>query len=266
MKLLYEKDEAKRNHGFIDELTRFSDASLITWDDWSEKGSAMLADKLCGETVLFRARRPEAARSLEAQGIRLVNRAEVNRIANDKWQSYQLFLLLGVPAIPSYRDATEFPCIAKTVDGHGGSEVWLVHSAEEIPKASSPLIFQPIVQHQADVRAYVIGTKVVGAVKRSSSSSFKANYSLGGAIEKYILTATQEKDVLRIARALNSDYIGIDFLLLKDGRYLFNEIEDPVGARSFYETHDENIAELLVEHIRKLEKHAPFRQEDRPKQ
>ena len=265
MKLLYETADAERNHGFIEELQRFGEFELVKWDDWSDKGQAMLVDKLQGETVLFRARRPEAARFLEDHRIHLVNRAEVNRIANDKWQSYQLFLLLGAPAIPTYREATEFPCVAKTVDGHGGSEVWLVDTAEDIPDATSPLVFQPVIEHQADVRAYVIGTELVGAVKRSASGSFKANYSLGGSIEKYVLSAAQEKDVLRIARALNSDYIGIDFLLLEDGRHLFNEIEDPVGARSFYETHEENIAELLVEHMRKLEKYAPFRQEDRPK-
>ncbi|WP_298830433.1 alpha-L-glutamate ligase [uncultured Planococcus sp.] len=265
MKLLYETDDAERNYGFIEELQRFGEFELIKWDDWSENGQAMLVDKLQGETVLFRARRPEAARFLEDHGIHLVNRAEVNRIANDKWQSYQLFLLIGVQAIPTYREAMEFPCIAKTADGHGGSEVWLVDKAKDIPTAASPLVFQPVVEHQSDVRAYVIGTELVGAVKRSSKDSFKANYSLGGNIEKYVLSAAQEKDVLRIARALNSDYIGIDFLLLEDGRHVFNEIEDPVGARSFYETHEENIAELLVEHMRKLEKHAPYRQEDRPK-
>ncbi|ANU11324.1 alpha-L-glutamate ligase [Planococcus antarcticus DSM 14505] len=265
MKLLYETVDARRNLGFIGELQHFGDFELIEWDDWSEGGLGLLVDKLAGDTVLFRARRPEVARHLEDHGIRLVNRAEVNRIANDKWQSYQLFLLLDVPTLPTYREATEFPCIVKTTNGHGGSEVWLVDAAEEIPDTSSPLIFQPVVQHQADVRAYVIGTEVVGAVKRSSSDSFKANYSLGGNIEKLIPTAAQEKDIIRIARALTSDYIGIDFLLLEDGRHLFNEIEDPVGARSFYETHQENIAKLLAEHMRKLEKHAPFRREDRPK-
>ena len=265
MKLLYETKDAKRNHGFIEELQRFGDFELIQWEDWSEEGLAMLVDKLRGNITLFRARRPEAARFLEDQGIHLVNRAEVNRIANNKWQSYQLLLLLGVPAVSTFCEAIEYPCVAKTADGHGGSEVWLVHSADEIPPTSSPLIFQPLVEHVADVRAYVVGTEVIGAVKRSSADDFKANYSLGGHAEKYILSAAQEKDVLRIARALNSDYIGIDFLLLEDGRHLFNEIEDPVGARSFYETHDENIAGLVVEHLRKLEKHAPFRREDLPK-
>lgn len=265
MKLLYESQDALRNRGFIEELQRFGDFDLIQWDDWSDEGLHQLADLLAGELVVFRARQPKAARFLEDQGIHLINRAEVNRIANDKWRSFELFLMLGVPTIPSYRNASEYPCIAKTASGHGGSEVWLLESSEDIPTTTSPLLFQPVVAHQADIRVYVIGLEIVGAVKRISNDSFKANYSLGATVEKYILTAAQETDVLRIARALKSDYIGIDFLLLENGQHLFNEVEDPVGARSFYKTHVENIAELFFEHIQEIEKNAPFQREDRLK-
>ena len=259
MILLYETADAGRNQGFIKELQKFHDFDLIVWDDWSEEGLLKLAAQVKESLVLFRVRRPDASRFLEDRGIRLVNRAEVNRIANDKWQAHQLFLLLGVPAIPTLREAREFPCIVKTVDGHGGKQVVMAASSDEVPGFASNMIFQPVIDHIADVRAYVIGDEVVGAVKRSSPESFKTNYSLGGTAEKFRLTAAQEKDVLRIARALKSDYIGVDFLLLPDGLHLFNEIEDPVGARSFYETHQENIAELLALHLKKLEKKFPFR-------
>ena len=83
-----------------------------------------------------------------------------------------------------------------------------------------------------------MATKLLGAVKRTGNGSFKSNYTLGGSVEKYILSSWQEKEVQTIARAIKSDYIGIDFLLLPDGRWLLNEIEDPVGARSFYITHE----------------------------
>lgn len=263
MIILYETADAKRNQGFIDELKHFGDFDLVEWDDWTDHGLEKLAEKCTGSLVLFRVRRPAAARLLEDRGVQLVNRAEVNRIANDKWQSFQLFLLLGLPVIPTMREAAEFPCIMKTVDGYGGRNVDIVERTEDIPEEDG-LIFQPIMEHTADVRAYVVGNEVVGAVKRSSSSpeSFKANYSLGGSAEKFILSAAQEKDVLKVARALNSDYIGVDFLLLEDGRHVFNEIEDPVGARSFYATHEENIAELLVLHMKKIEKDAPFRKHE----
>lgn len=260
MILLYEPDDAERNEGFIRELQRFGDFDLVLWNDWSIGGLSALAAKLSGHTVLNRTRQPDAMRFLEDHGVRLVNRAEVNRIANDKWQSFQLLSLLGVPVIPTYRGPQAFPCVMKPIDGHGGHGVDIIESVDDIPSSNTaPLIFQPLVEHESDVRAYVIGGKVVGSVKRSSANSFKANYTLGGSAAKYTLNLEQEHDVLRIARALKSDYVGIDFLLLPDGRHVFNEIEDPVGARSFYATHEENIAELLVRHLKELERQHPFR-------
>ncbi|WP_203333138.1 ATP-grasp domain-containing protein [Planococcus beigongshangi] len=251
MILLYETADAERNRAFIAELQRFAEFELVCWDEWSGDGVKNLGEKLSGQTVIFRCRRSAAARYLEDHGVRLVNRAEVNRIANDKWLSYQLFLMLGVPAIPTFREPSEFPCVTKTVDGHGGNEVEIIENEDSWKKFKKEVIFQPVVPHIADVRAYVIGDEVVGAVKRSSEKSFKKNFSLGADIERFTLDRIQEQEVLKIARAIKADYIGVDFLLLGDGRHLFNEIEDPVGARSFYRTHEKNIAELLVRHVEK---------------
>ncbi|HSP23170.1 MAG TPA: alpha-L-glutamate ligase, partial [Planococcus sp. (in: firmicutes)] len=216
MILLYEPADAERNREFIRELERFGDFDLLLWDDWSIAGLSALAAKLSGFTVLNRTRQPGAMRFLEDHGVRLMNRAEVNRIANDKWQSFGLLTLLGVPASPTYREPQAYPCVMKPVGGHGGHGVDIIHSPAEIPAFAPPLVFQPIVEHNGDVRAYVIGGKVVVAVKRSSAESFKANYTLGGEAAKYELSAAQEQDVFRIARALKSDYVGIDFLLLPD--------------------------------------------------
>ncbi|MGM0897208.1 MAG: ATP-grasp domain-containing protein [Bacillota bacterium] len=263
MIVLYESSAAQHNSGFIDEMKRFCSIELITWDDWSKTGLENLLERVHGQSVFFRVRQPQAARFLEDRGVRLINRAEVNRIANDKWLSYQFFQVLGLPMIPTYRSALPYPFIAKSAGGHGGAEVWLVESEQDMPDTESPLLYQPVVPHIADVRAYVIGEKIVGAVKRSAQNSFKANYSLGAAVERFELTSAQRIDVEKIAKALKSDYIGVDFLLLEDGRHVFNELEDPVGARSFYQTHEDNIAELLARHFTKLEQNYPFRENDR---
>lgn len=259
MILLYETEDAVRNEGFIEELKRFGDFRLLVWDDWSQSGLVELALQLSGKMVLNRVRRPEATRLLEDSGAYLINRAEVNRIANDKAHSFQLLAVMGLPVIPTYTQPSAYPCIMKKVDGYGGTDVSIVNSADELPEDLTGFVFQPVIEHTADVRAYVIGNEVVGAVKRTPVGSFKANRSLGGSVEKFVLDAEQKQGVLEIARALKSDYIGVDFLLLPDGRHLFNEIEDPVGARSFYETHEENIAELLVDYLKLLEKERPFR-------
>ena len=49
----------------------------------------------------FRDRNPEKATTFEQEGFRVFNRAEVNKIANDKLRTFELATLLGVPAVPT---------------------------------------------------------------------------------------------------------------------------------------------------------------------
>ena len=114
------------------------------------------------------------------------------------------------------------------------------------------IIAQPFIESNAtDIRVFMLGKEVIGAVKRiGGKDSFKSNFTLGGTVEPYSLDAKQLAEVEKIATALKSDYIGIDFLLLPDGNWLFNEIEDPVGARSYYETTGKDIAVSIMGYIR----------------
>lgn len=211
--------------------------------------------------ILFRGRDFKLAQKFEAAGWAVINRSEVNRIANHKLRTYELGVLLGVPTIPTKRlrsleDIRTYPTIIKTVDGHGGNEVFLVKKPENIEEIltkykNRELIAQPFIESDAsDVRVFIIGNEVIGAVKRTGTNDFKSNYTLGGTVEKFPLSLAQKKDTLKIAKALKSDYIGIDFLLLPDGSWLLNEIEDPVGARSLYVTHDFSVAERLMGYVK----------------
>ena len=253
----YSKDESIRNRAFIEDL--INEAALIDIelrlivDDEQPNPHA--------DFILFRDRNPEKAISFEQQGFRVINRAEVNRIANDKWLTFELALLLGIPTVPTKKvsvieDIAEYPIVLKTTDGHGGTEVELYNDAFGASKFLTAhkrckIISQPYIETSAqDVRVFIIGEEVVGAVKRTGNDGFKSNYNLGGSVEKYILSSCQEKETITIARTLKSDYIGIDFLLLPDGRWLLNEIEDPVGARSLYVTHDFSVAGKLMTYIK----------------
>ncbi len=254
----YAKEESVRNQGFIEDLMREAskigiDLHLLVGDEQPDADIAF---------ILFRDRHPEKAASFEQNGFHLVNRAEVNRIANDKMKTFELATLLGVPTVPTKRlhsmnEVNSYPCVLKTVDGHGGNEVSLCLSETDAETFFSQfegraLIVQPFIESGAtDVRVFMLGQEVLGAVKRTGNCSFKSNYTLGGSIEEYPLSTRQQKDAITIARALKSDYIGIDFLLLPDGSWLLNEIEDPVGARSLYKTHDFSVAERLMEYVKK---------------
>ena len=253
----YSQTDVKRNRLFIDDL--FKEAKkidiqlqILVDDEMPDKDT---------EFVLFRGRDFKLMKKFEVAGLLVINRSEVNRIANHKLRTYELAVLLGVPAVPTKRiqstaDIDSYPAIIKTVDGHGGHEVFFTatrEKAEVILKKheNRELITQPYIESGAtDVRVFVLGNEIIGAVKRIGSDSFKSNYTLGGSIEKFTLSSSQEKDALTIAKALKSDYIGIDFLLLPDGSWLLNEIEDPVGARSLYLTHDFSVAEKLMKYVK----------------
>lgn len=255
--LYYEKLDAERNEGFIHELMKSAESegmnlSLVHSAEEVQSGT---------DFILFRSRDPETAKWLESKGYRLFNRAEVNKIANDKWNTFQLASVLGIRAVPtkmlnSLEQLDRYPVVLKTADGHGGQEVACCDNEVDAEAfieqyRGRTIIVQPYIEsNNTDVRVFIVGDEVVGAVKRTGKDSFKSNYTLGGSIERYELTSSQEMEALTIARAIKSDYIGVDFLLLQDGTWMLNEIEDPVGARSFYETHDENIADLLIKHIK----------------
>ncbi|MGN7388426.1 ATP-grasp domain-containing protein [Sporosarcina sp. SAFN-015] len=257
----YSLKEAERNRGFIDDLmihaSRMDIALTLLVDEEEPDDDA--------DFILFRDRDPELSRKWESAGFRVINRGEVNKIANDKLKTYELASLLGVPAVPTKRansllDIPPAPFVLKTIDGHGGREVFLCHTQNEAIEFFAQFegrrtIVQPYIESDStDVRVFMLGKEVLGAVKRIGNDSFKSNFTLGGTVEKYTLSSWQENEVRRIAKALKSDYIGIDFLLLPDGGWMLNEIEDPVGARSLYITHDFSVAEKLLEYVkRKLE-------------
>ena len=80
------------------------------------------------------------------------------------------------------------------MDGHGGSQVELVNSlvnAEEFISnhPDQTIIAQPYIESNAtDIRVFMLGEEVIGAVKRiGAKDSFKSNFTLGGTVEQYIV-------------------------------------------------------------------------------
>ena len=142
--------------------------------------------------------------------------------------------------------------IIKSVSGHGGREVFILNEFDSdniIPMEaacekyySDKYVIQPYIDcGNKDLRVYIIGGKIIGAVVRHGISGFKANYSLGGEVSLYELRQDQKNTVMKIANELKADYCGIDFLLFgNDDTLIFNEIEDVVGARMLSECSTKN--------------------------
>lgn len=152
--------------------------------------------------------------------------------------------------------------VIKSVTGHGGREVMLLseycknHAELGIQEKDAQeyyadkYIIQPLMSdYISDVRIYIVGNELIGAVKRTASGGFKANYSLGADIGIYNPDYYTMNIVNKILSAKEFSYIGIDFLLAGDKIPIFNEIEDVVGARMLSACGIDGYVEKYIEYI-----------------
>ena len=161
--------------------------------------------------------------------------------------------------------------VIKSVSGHGGREVMLLSeyfdkygcslddfklapASQEQAAAdyfSDKYVVQPLVECDGrDLRIYIIGGNIIGAVIRKANGGFKSNFSLGGTVEQYTLNSGQKSIVNKITDAMDIDYGGLDFLVCgENDELIFNEIEDVVGARMLSECSDIDYIECYVKYI-----------------
>lgn len=255
--IYYASEDAMRNAKFIKELVEEAqkleiDLELLV-DDAKPINHASF--------IIFRGRDYTRAQQFEEEGFRVFNGSETNRIANNKLSTFELAVMLGVPTVETHKLYTpkqidQYPVIVKTAHGYGGKEVYLCKDIDKVERLQKKhegdlLVVQPYIEANAtDIRVFVMGDEIIGAVKRMGVKDFKSNYTLGGKIEKFKVSKKIELIVEKITDALESDYIGIDFLLRPNGQVLLNEIEDPVGARSLYATHGVSAAEKLMAYVK----------------
>lgn len=214
--------------------------------------------------VICRAIYPLLSKQLELMGIRVFNSSFVSEICNDKAKTYQFLAKSGIKMIDSnfYLNSqlkevlknVKQPTVIKAVEGHGGSQVFLVEtpSNDEIIKeiGNSNVVVQPLIGSKyQDLRVYVIGKEIIAAVLRTAREGFKANFSLGGEVSLYDLSEEEQRLVYKIINQFDFGLVGIDFIIDDQNELIFNEIEDVVGSRMLYKCSDINIVELYLKHI-----------------
>jgi len=79
-----------------------------------------------------------------------------------------------------------------------------------------------------DIRAFVVGGRVVAAILRTGDG-WKTNMSKGARAEPLRLAAELEEYCLRAVAALGADYAGVDILPGEDGKYYLIEVNGIPG-------------------------------------
>ena len=205
--------------------------------------------------------------ALEGAGIRVFNNSTVTLIGNDKPAALTFAKHLGLPVLRTFPLAEDNPkealgkllsrekeLVLKTIDGHGGSEVfWVKENGpwEELLsrfQGRSLIAQEPADTLGRDLRVYVTGGRILTAVLRKSDTDFRSNFSLGGSIEIHTLTDEERAMAEKMIQALAPDHCGVDFLYHK-GHPVFSELEDVVGSRMLYTHTDIDAVDGYVDWI-----------------
>jgi len=107
-----------------------------------------------------------------------------------------------------------------------------------------------IEHHGADIRAFVVGNRVVAAAERSSANGdWRTNVSLGGNARGIELSAEQTDAALRAARAVCADYAGVDLLPARDGTLYVLEVNGIPGWSGVQRATSTDVAAAIVDHL-----------------
>lgn len=257
--LIYSKQDAKENMSFIqwflDEAKKLDiHLTFMLREDlqigiMNQKPTILKQNKPIKRPhfAIVRTVEPLLQLHLEQLGIKTFNSSYISRICNNKILTHLEVNKLNIPMVNMFfynrKDLTHnpplpYPLIIKNPTGRGGREVFLVKNNHDWLHFLQQTAFKHVliqttdVQQGKDLRVFVIGKKIIGAVLRESDNDFRANFKLGGKATWYDLSQHERIFIQRIINHFDFGMVGIDFLFSYSGDLLFNEIEDVVGSRT----------------------------------
>lgn len=247
--LIYCEEDADKNSGSIEMFRReFGKYNifcrLVIFEKLNIVDNRLIYNDVEEEfpdIVVNRTRSFELACFFESRVKHLFNSSQVAFLGNDKVGATRFAEKLDIPVMAIYETAESidsFPVVVKTKNGHGGSEVFLADDVETVHKLENNyenLFFQKYSPDgNSDMRVYVVGNQVMCAICRHSDKDFRSNFSLGGKVEEVTVPEEVMGYVSKMVAAMGEvAYCGIDFIRFGEN-WVFNEIEDMVGARSVY--------------------------------
>jgi len=275
--LIYRKQDAKQNQSYIDWFINEAEKagltlSLIYREDLTvgiinHKRRVLLKNNAVSlpDFAVVRTIEPLLNAHLEALGIEVFNSSAVASVCNDKAWTHHHIQNLRIPMVNTLFCKKEglgnippmtYPLIIKEAEGRGGKQVYYINNKKEWGncikslQTSNIIVQSANVQLGKDIRVFVVGKEIIGAVLRENKEDFRANFKLGGSAALYELHPNERDLVLKVIDYFDFGMVGIDFLISLDGKLLLNEIEDVVGSRTLSAVSDINILERYMSHIK----------------
>lgn len=217
-------------------------------------------------------------RQFEAQGTySTASSLAINR-SRDKLRAYQVLARAGV-GIPktvfaretaNFEDVVELaggaPLIIKVARGTHGNGVVLAETqkaAKAVMQAfyveGVNFLVQEFVKESAgvDIRAFVVGSRVVASIKRQSlDDDFRSNTHQGGVGKAVKLTEEEEKTAIKAARAMGLSICGVDMMRSARGPLVL-EVNSSASIKTPELVTHRDVAAKIIEYIEQNAKRYP---------
>jgi RimK family alpha-L-glutamate ligase len=110
---------------------------------------------------------------------------------------------------------------------------------------------QRVVDHGGhDVRAFVVGGRVLGAIeRRGAEGDWRTNISRGGSARALDLPLAWQELALCAASTVGADYAGVDLLPALDGTVYLLEVNGIPGWRGLQQATTIDVASAIVDHL-----------------
>jgi ribosomal protein S6--L-glutamate ligase len=217
-------------------------------------------------------------RQFEMQGtFSTASSIAINR-SRDKLRSYQIMARqdVGIPKTVFARETANLeevvdlaggaPVIIKVARGTHGNGVVLAETkkaAKAVMQAfyveGVNFIVQEYVAESAgtDIRALVVGNRVVASIKRQSlDDDFRSNTHQGGVGSAVKLTEEEEKTALKAAKAMNLPVCGVDMMRSKDGPKVL-EVNSSASIKTPELVTKRDVATKIIEYVERNAKNKP---------
>lgn len=211
-------------------------------------------------------------RQFEMMGMYALNDSTSITRSRDKLRSLQILSRSGI-GLPttSYAHSTKMtekliemvggaPCVIKLIEGTQGKGVILA----ETPKAAESVIdglrqmkahflVQEFIKESngCDIRAFIIGDKVVASMMRKAKEGeFRSNLHRGGSAIPVEISKEEATMALNAARALGLNVAGVDLLRSSRGPLVL-EVNSSPGLQGIEASTGLDIAGMIIDYIEK---------------
>jgi len=209
-------------------------------------------------------------RHMEQLGIWTANTGQGILQSRDKLHASQILARnkIPVPKTTYVRDSIDvepaidfvggLPVVIKVTQGTQGQGVFLRHTVHEsrsliqglLLTGKSVLVQEYIAEsHGKDIRALVVGDRVVAAMRRKARGrEFRSNYHLNGTVEKVDISEEFEEQAVRAARVLGLNVAGVDLLEGNNGPLVL-EVNSSPGLEGIEKASGVNVAGEIINYV-----------------